>query len=210
MTLRRSLYSRPVIVRGEQCAEARLERAWTVDRHQAAVWSLPCLPSRWQSCQRRADLGCQAANAGPPGGARHVLAGRLVVVAIEDVRTPSVPFVRSLSASIPIHHGVRGAVDGVRPHTTGQAVSESLSDRSVHPGRRTRPRGHRTGIRLMDVPASSTGAGGRVRSVPMLVAAGVGRRRACTLPSCLVRARMSRPRSWSWPAGQAHGRTLGA
>ena len=45
----------------------------------SSAWSLPWLRSRWQSCHRRADLGCQAASAGPTGGARRVLAGRLVV-----------------------------------------------------------------------------------------------------------------------------------
>jgi hypothetical protein len=150
--------------------------AWTVERHQPAAWSLSWLRSRWRSCQRRANLGCQAANAGPAGGAQRVLAGHLVVAAIEDVRTPSVPFVGSLSAPLPVRHGVPGGVDGVRPDTTGQAVSETLSDRGVHGGRRTRPRGHRTGTRLADVPASSTAAGGHDGRVPMLGAAGVGRR----------------------------------
>jgi hypothetical protein len=150
--------------------------AWTVERHQVAAWSLPWLRSCWQSCHRRANLGCQAATAGPTGGARRVSAGRLVVVAIEDVRTPSVPFVRSLSASLPVCHGVPGGVDGVRPDMTGHAVSGRLSDRGVHRGRWTRPRGHRTGTRLADVPASSTGAGGHDGRVPMLVAAEVGRR----------------------------------
>ena len=36
---------------------------------------------------------------------------------------PSVPFARSLSASIWVRHSVPGEVDGVRPDTTGQAVS---------------------------------------------------------------------------------------
>jgi hypothetical protein len=54
-----------------------------------------------------------------------------VVVAIEDVRMPSVPFIRSLSASLLVRHGVLGGVDGVRPHTTGQAVSGRLSDHGV-------------------------------------------------------------------------------
>jgi hypothetical protein len=55
----------------------------------------------------------------------------------------------------------------------GQAVSGSLSNRGVHGGRRTRPRGHRTGTRLADVPASSMGAGGHDGRVPMLAAARV-------------------------------------
>jgi hypothetical protein len=40
------------------------------------------------------------------------------------------------------------------------------------------------------------------RAVPMLGAAEVGRRRACALPSCPVRARTCRPRGWPWPAGR--------
>jgi hypothetical protein len=107
----------------------------------------------------------------PHRRARRVLAGRLVVVAIENVeRLPcrsSVPCPRRFR----FRHGVPVGVDGVRPDTTGQAVSETLSDRGVHGGRRTRPRGHRTGTRLADVPASSTGAGGHDGQVPMLIAA---------------------------------------
>jgi hypothetical protein len=150
--------------------------AWTVERQQAATWSLPWLRSRWQSCRRRANLGCQAANAGPTGGARRVPVGRLVVVAIEDVRTPSVPFVRSLSASLLVSPWRAGWSGRCPADTTGHAVSGSLSDRGVHGGRRTRPRGHRTGTRLADVAASSMGAGGHDGQVPMLVAAGIGRR----------------------------------
>jgi hypothetical protein len=118
------------------------------------------------------------------------------------------PFVRSLSASLPVRHGVPGGVDGVRPDRPACGVRR-LSDRGVHRGRRTRPRTS-DGTRLADVPASSMGAGGSRPAVPMLVAAGVGRRRACALPSCLVRARTCRPRGWPWPAGQTHARTLGA
>jgi hypothetical protein len=33
---------------------------------------------------------------------------------------------------------------------------------------------------------------------------------ACALPCCPVRAGTCRPRGWPWPAGQRHGRTLGA
>jgi hypothetical protein len=94
----------------------------------------------------------------PQEGARRVPVGRLVVVAIEDVRTPSMPFVRSLSASLPVRHGVPGGVDGVRPDRPACGVRR-LSDRGVHRGRRTRPRTS-DGTRLVDVPASSMGAGG--------------------------------------------------
>jgi hypothetical protein len=105
-----------------------------------------------------------------------------------------------------------GGGDGVRPDTTGQAVSGRLSDRGVHRGRRTEPRGHRTGTRLADVPASSTGAGGDVQADP-----GAGRdwgwpkasMRIAVL-SCPVRARTCRPRGRPWPTGQAHSRTLGS
>jgi hypothetical protein len=132
-------------------------------------------------------------------------------VAIEDIRTPSVPFVRSLSASLPVHHGVPGGVDGVRTDTTGQAVSERLSDRGVHGGRRTRPRGHRTGTRLAAVPASSTGAGVTTDGSRCWERLGLPKG-ACALPFCSVRsgAGTCRPRGWPWPAARTHGRTQGA
>jgi hypothetical protein len=140
-----------VSTRNRPRTAVRRGAAWAVERHQPAAWSLPVVtvtlavlptPSRpWLPSRKRR----------PRRGARRVLAGRPVVVAIEDVRTPSVPFVRYLSASLPVCHGVPGGVDGVRPDTTGQAVSETLSDRGVHGGRQTRPRGHRTGTRLAEV-----------------------------------------------------------
>ena len=80
--------------------------AWSAVRHQTAAWSLPWLRSRWQSCRRRADLGCQAANAGPqegsacPGGPPCGRGDR-------DVRTPSVLFIRSLSASLAVRMACR-------------------------------------------------------------------------------------------------------
>jgi hypothetical protein len=43
-------------------------QAQTVERHKVAAWMLPWLRSRWRSWHRRANLGCQAANAGPTGG----------------------------------------------------------------------------------------------------------------------------------------------
>ena len=183
--------------------------AWTLERHQAAAWSLPWSRSRWQSCHRRAGLGCQAANAAPTGGARRVLAGRLVVVAIEDVRTPSVPFVRSPSASPPVLPW-RAGWSGRCPAEYDRAGGVRNPVRSWRPcGRRTRPRGHRTGTRLAAVPASSTGAGVTTDRVSMPVAVGVAEG-ACALPSCPVRARTCRPRGWPWPADRTHGRTLGA
>jgi hypothetical protein len=56
-------------------------------------------------------------------------------------------------------------------------------------------------------------AGGHDGRVPMLVAAEVGRREHAhcrPVLSCPVRARTWTPRGWPWPAGQTHGRTLGA
>jgi hypothetical protein len=167
MKRRRSLYARPEIVRGQQCAEAPLGR-WRSDTKQ-----LPWLRSRWQCCHCRADLGCQATNAGPTGGARRVRRAAFVVVVIEDVRRPSVPFVRSLSTLLPVRHGVSGGVDGVRkavrswrPSGTLDATAPTLD-----------------GTRLADAPALSTGAGSDVRAIPVLVAAGGGRRRACACRS---------------------------
>jgi hypothetical protein len=136
-------------------------------------------------------------------------AGRLGVVAIEHVRTPAVPFVRSLSASPAVRHGVRvqWTVSGrTRP---GGTVSERLSDRGVHGGRRTPPRGHRTGTRLAEVPALTTGAGVTPDRSRCWERLGVPKG-ASAVPSCPVRARTCRPCGWPWPADRTHGRTLGA
>jgi hypothetical protein len=118
--------------------------AWTVERYQVAAWSLPWLRVGGAGSVAIAEpaLVCQAANAGLTAGFGVSRRAALADVAIEDVRVPSVPFVRSLSASLLVRHGVPGGGDGVRPDTTGHAVSGRLSDRGVHCGLRTRPRGH--------------------------------------------------------------------
>jgi hypothetical protein len=112
----------------------------------------------------------------PQEGARRVPVGRLVVVAIEDVRTPSVPFVCSLSASLLVCHGVPGGVDGVRPDTTGRAVSEAcpIGVSIVDAGHDRADIGRGLGLRTFRHRA--WGAGGHDGRVPMLVAAEVGRR----------------------------------
>jgi hypothetical protein len=117
-----------------------------------------------------------------------------------DVRTPSVPFVRSLFASLLVGHGVLGGVDAI-----DGAGGVRMAVRSWRPSwtpdttARTAGRNPACGR-----SASSTGAGGHDGRLPMLVAG------PCALPFCPVRARTCRPRGWPWPAGQAHGRTLGA
>jgi hypothetical protein len=127
----RSLYARPVIVRGEQCAEARLG----------------------PRSDTKQLLGCQAANAGPtgegsacPGGPPCGRGDRGCPNAFRAVR----PF--------PCPHrfrfGWRARWRGRCPAGHGRACAvRNLSDRGVHRGRRTRPRGHWTGTRLADVPA---------------------------------------------------------
>jgi hypothetical protein len=157
---------------------------------------------RWQCCHRRADLGCQAANARPQRRGSAPRQAVFMVVAIGDVRMPAVPVrpfpVRVASGS----GGVPGGVDGVRPDTTGHAVSGRLSDCGVHRGRRTRPRGYRTGTRRADVPASSMGAGGHDGRVPAAGSAwGWPTEHAHCRP--VRTARMNRPRRLPWPDGQA-------
>jgi hypothetical protein len=107
-------------------------------------------------------------------------------------------------------HGVPGGVDGVRPDTTGQAVSESLSDRGVVPVRCPRGRVRRppwTGLRTFRHRAWVQVS----RWTGPDAGSGWGwPKGACALPSCPVRARTCRPRGWPWPADRTHGRTLGA
>src|SRR5215217_7613771 len=64
---------------------------------------------RWQCWRRRADLGCQAATPAPEarGGGSASRQAVFMVVAIEDVRMPAVPFVYSLSASLPVRVACR-------------------------------------------------------------------------------------------------------
>ena len=133
--------------------------------------SRPWLPSRKRRPHRR-GLGVSRR-------------GRLVVVAIEDVRMPSVPFVRS-----PCPHRFRfrwrARWRGRCPAGHGRACAvRNLSDRGVHRERRTRPRGHWTGTRLADVPARlGLAEGGHAH---------------CRLSG---QARMSRQPGWPWPAGR--------
>jgi hypothetical protein len=65
------------------------------------------------------------------------------------------------------------------------------------------------GDRLADVSASGMGAGGHDGRVPLPVAAGVGRR-SMRIAVLSGQPRTCRPRGLPWPAGRAHGRTLGA
>ena len=150
---------------------------WTVERHQVAAWSLPWLRSRWQCCHRRSQPWfAKPQTPAPQQGARRVPAGRLRGRGDPGCSSAFRAVVRLLSASLLVRHGVPGGGDGVRPDTTGQAVSGRLSDRGVHCGRRTRPRGHWTGTGLADVSASSRGAGGHDGQVSVLGAAEVSRR----------------------------------
>ena len=151
---------------------------WTVERHQVAAWSLPWLRSRWQCCHRRSQPWfAKPQTPAPQQGARRVPAGRLRGRGDPGCSSAFRAVVcRLLSASLLVRHGVPGGGDDVRPDTTGQAVSGRLSDRGVHCGRRTRPRGHWTGTGLADVSASSRGAGGHDGRVSVLGAAEVSRR----------------------------------
>ena len=131
-----------------------------------------------------------------------------VVVAIEGVRVPSVPFVCSLSASLLVRHGVPGGGDGVRPDTTGHAVSGRLSDRGVHCGRRTRPRGHGRG------PALRTFGHRAWVQVVTAVSPGAGSGWGCPKASMRIVVLSGhdpdeRAAVWPWSAGHVHGRTLG-
>ena len=69
---------------------------WTVERHQVAAWSLPWLRSRWQCCHRRSQPWF--AKPQTPTHSRGLGVSRradFVVVAIQDVRVPSVPWFAS-------------------------------------------------------------------------------------------------------------------
>jgi hypothetical protein len=132
-----------------------------------------------------------------------------MVLAIGDVRMPAVPFVRSLSASLPVREwragwsgrcparcdrawAVRKAVRWWRPSWMPD-TTERISD----------------GDRLADASASSMGAGGYDGRVPLPVVAGVDRRNM-RITVLSGQPRTCRPRGLPWPAGRAHGRTLGA
>jgi hypothetical protein len=127
-----------------------------------------------QCCHRRASLGLLFAKPQTPAPQRGLSVSRRPSSWSWRSRIsecPSVPFIRSLSASLLVRHGVPDGVDGVRGYDREGGVRKAV--RSWRPaGRRTRPRGHWTGTRLADVPASTTGAGGHDGRLSMLVAAG--------------------------------------
>jgi hypothetical protein len=135
--------------------------AWTVERHPVAAWSLLGLRWRWQCCHRRASLGLPSRKRRPHrrglGVSRRAA---FVVVAIEDVRLPSVPFVRSPVRIASGSAGVPGGGDGVRPDTAGHALSGTCPivasivgaghgrvDIGRGPGLRTF--GHRAGVQMV-------------------------------------------------------------
>jgi hypothetical protein len=104
---------------------------------------------------------------------------------------------------------VPGGVDGVRPDATGHAVSGRLSDGGVHRECRTRPRGYRTGTGARTFRHRAWVQVVMTGGVPLPVAAGVGRR-SMRIAVLSGQPRTCRPRGLPWPAGRAHGRTLGA
>jgi hypothetical protein len=113
---------------------------------------------RWPCCHRRADLGCQAATPALEEGVRRP--GRLSSWSLRSGMSECLPCRSSVLCPrrFRFGDGVPGGVDGVRPDRPACGVRR-LSDRGVHRGRRTRPRTS-DGTRLVDVPASSMGAGG--------------------------------------------------
>jgi hypothetical protein len=207
MKRRRSLYARPEVIRGQQCAEARLGR-WsdTSSCLVAAVITvalavLPSLSRPWllrlkpqTPAQRRA----------------------------RSVRRAAFVVVRSrMSECLPCRSPVPC------PHPFGFAIAcrvKWMVSGRTRRGRRCPEtvRSWRPAWTLDTTARTSDGGPGfgtfRHRAQVQVVMTGGpdagsgwgGRRQACPLPSCPVRARTSRPRSWPWPAGQTHGRTLGA
>jgi hypothetical protein len=151
---------------------------WMVERHQVAAWSLPWLRSRWQCCHCRASLGLPSRKRRPHSRGLGVSRrAAFVVMAIEDVRLPSVPFIRSPVRIASGSAGVPGGGDGVRPgYDRAGGVRKAV--RSWRPlwTPDTGPGGRWTGTRLADVRASSMVAGGHAGWVPVLVAAGISRR----------------------------------
>jgi hypothetical protein len=183
------LYSRPNSLR----RAVRRGAAWTVERHRVAAWSLPWLRSRWQSCHRRANLGCQAAHAGPTGGARRVPGGppcgggdRGCPNAFRAVR----PFPVRVASG---RHGVPGGVDGVRPDRPDMRCPEGCPivvsmvdagyDRAdIGPDQACGGSGIEHGCRWSRQTGPGAGSGwGWPKG-------------ACALPCCPVRARTCRPR----------------
>jgi hypothetical protein len=110
MKLRRSLYARPEIVRGQQCAEARLhaERCCVAARRcggDGRGGSVVTAEPSWMGERRRRGNPSGVGPAQPP-----------VAVAVEDVRTPDTPLVacpRPLSAGRTSVHWV-GRTSGVQ------------------------------------------------------------------------------------------------
>jgi hypothetical protein len=181
MKLRRSLYARPVIARGEQCAEARLGPR--SDTKQ--------LPGHCRGNGRAGSVAiaeptlvAKPQTPAPQERARRVPAGRLVVVAIEDVRMPSVPFVRSPVRIASGSAGVPGGGDRVRPDTAGHALSGTcpIVASIVDAGHGRVDIGRGPGWRTFRRGSGWSKAGMRIAVCP-------------------VRARMSRQPGWPWPAG---------
>jgi hypothetical protein len=195
------------LIRGEQCAEARLGQ-WS-DTKQ--------LPGRCRGYGRAGSLAiaelalvAQPQTPAPQEGARRVPVDRLVVVAIEDVRTPSVPFVRCLSASLPVRHGVPGGVDGVRPDRPDMRCPEGCPIVAS-----TVDAGHDRADIGRDQACGRSGIE-HGRRWPRRTGPGAGSgwgwpKGACALPSCPVRARTRTPRGWRGRLAIGMvGRTLGA
>jgi hypothetical protein len=108
----------------------------------------------------------------PQRGARRVPAGRLRGRGDRGCPNAFRAVHRSLSASLLVRHSVPGGWTVSGGYDRAGGVRKAV--RSWRPvGRRTRPRGHWTGTRLADVPASSTGAGGHHGRLSMLAAAGL-------------------------------------
>ena len=172
--------------------------AWTVKRHQAAAWSLPWLRSRWQSCHRRATLVAKPQT--PAHRWRLGVSWRAALWSWRSRMSERLPSRSSVACPrrFRVRHGVPGGVDGVRPDTTGRRCPKALSDRAVHGGRRTGPRTS-DGDQACGVPASNTGAGGHDGQVPMLVAAGVGRREHAHCRAVRSGVRTCRPRGGRCP-----------
>jgi hypothetical protein len=151
--------------------------AWTVEGRQGAAWSLPWLRSRWQCCHRRASLGLPSAKRRPHSGGLGVSRRAVfVVVVIEDVRMPSVPFIVScprrfwFAMACPVEGPVSGRIRRGRRCPEGCPIVASIVDAGhdrvdVGRGPGLRPFGHRAWVQVV-TPGGS----------PVLVAAGVSRR----------------------------------
>jgi leucine-zipper of insertion element IS481 len=87
----RSLYARPVIVRGQHCAEARFMSS-----------SAAQLPSHrgGTCCHCGAVIGCRAPQTLQPKRSCTAQPAVAVIVVVEDVRTPATPFVAVSASSV--------------------------------------------------------------------------------------------------------------